>query len=148
MQIPTGAFAFFFRAAFLAHRWRRPHPLVWRTTMIAVRLYLCALVVVRFALGVLGVAALGWAAAAAVHRSMRDGEPAPVSRRIVRAAVAAEVAVLAALAYRGFLVDSVTGALERLGWSGSEPVVDVVVPVGISIYVLHAIGYLVDVGRG
>lgn len=148
MQFPTVAFAIFFLAAFVANWLLRPHPLVWRATMIAFSLYFCAWVDVRFALVVLGVAVLGWAAAVAAHRAMPEGDPTPASRRIVRAAVAAEVAVLAALAYRGFLVDSVTGALERLGWSGSEPVVDVVVPVGISIYVLHAIGYLVDVGRG
>jgi alginate O-acetyltransferase complex protein AlgI len=148
MQFPTVAFAIFFLAAFVANWLLRPHPLVWRATMIAFSLYFCAWADVRFALVVLGVAVLGWAAAVAAHRAMPEGDPTPASRRIVRAAVAADVAVLAALAYRGFLVDSVTGAFERLGWSGSEPVVDVVVPVGISIYVLHAIGYVVDVGRG
>src|SRR5690606_3087418 len=147
MQFPTVAFAVFLLAAFVAHWLLRPHPLVWRATMIAVSLYFCAWVDVRFALVVLGVAALNWVAAAAAHRAMPAGDPTPASRRIVRAAVAADVAVLAGLAYRGFLVESVTGALARLGWAGSEPVVEVVVPVGISIYVLHAIGYVVDVGR-
>ena len=77
MQFPTVAFAIFFLAAFVANWLLRPHPLVWRATMIAVSLYFCAWVDVRFALVVLGVAALNWVAAAAAHRAMRGRSHRP-----------------------------------------------------------------------
>ena len=63
MPFPTAAFAVFFVAAFVLNWLMRPHQLVWRATMVAVSLYFCAWVDIRFALLVVASAAVNGALA-------------------------------------------------------------------------------------
>jgi D-alanyl-lipoteichoic acid acyltransferase DltB (MBOAT superfamily) len=148
MLFPTVAFAVFFIAAFTVNWLLRPHYLVWRATMIAFSLYFCGWVDLRFVLVVVGSAAVNGALAAGAHRAMRHGDPTVESRRLVRAAVGANLALLGVFAYHGFFLDSVTEALDGVGLSPTAPVLDLLVPVGLSFFTLHAISYVVDVGRG
>jgi alginate O-acetyltransferase complex protein AlgI len=148
MLFPTVAFAVFFIAAFTVNWLLRPHYLVWRATMVAVSLYFCGWVDLRFVLVVVGSAAVNGALAAAAHRAMADGAPTVESRRFVRVAVSANLAVLGLFAYQGFFIDSVTEALDGIGLSPTAPVLGLLVPVGLSFFTLHAISYVVDVGRG
>ena len=148
MPFPTVAFAVFFVAAFTANWLLRPHHLVWRATMIVFSLYFCGWVDPWFVLVVVGSAAVNGALATAAHRAMRHGSPTPDSRRLVRVAVAADLAVLGLFAYHGFLLDSVIDAVGAVGLDRTAPVLGLLVPVGISFFTLHAISYVVDVGRG
>ena len=50
--------------------------------------------------------------------------------------------------YHGFFVASATDAPGRLGLHPDTPVLDILLPVGISFFTFHAISYVVDVGRG
>src|SRR5690606_28105319 len=147
MLFPTVAFAVFFVAAFTANWLLRPHHLMWRATMVAFSLYFCGWVDVRFALLVVAMAAVNSAAADRARRAMPAGSPTPASRPIVRLAVAADVAALALFAYHRLLVDAVASALSSVGLSPGEPVLGLLVPVGVSFFTLHAISYVVDVGR-
>ena len=114
MPFPTVAFAVFFIAAFTVNWLLRPHYLVWRATMIAFSLYFCGWVDLRFVLVVVGSAAVNGALAAGAHRAMRHGDPTVESRRLVRVAVGANLALLGVFAYHGFFLDSVTEALDVL----------------------------------
>ena len=149
MPFPTAAFAVFFLAAFTLNWLLRPHGLLWRATMVAVSLYFCAWVDVRFALAdrrLGGGERACWPTAAA--RALDFGEPTPASRRWVAAAVVVDVAVLGLFAYHGFFLDSVTDVLGAVGLSATAPTLGLLVPVGLSIVTLQAISYVVDVGRG
>ena len=148
MPFPTAAFAVFFLAAFTLNWLLRPHALLWRATMVAVSLYFCAWVDVRFALLIVGSAVVNGVLATAAARALDFGEPTPASRRWVAAAVVIDVAVLGLFAYHGFFLDSVTDVLGAFGLSATAPTLGLLVPVGLSIVTLHAIGYVVDVGRG
>ena len=148
MPFPTAAFAVFFVAAFTVNWLLRPHPLVWRATMVAVSLYFCAWVDVRFALVVVGAALVNGALAAGAARALGADGPTPASRRYVRAAVVADVALLGVFAYHGFFLDSVTEVLDAVGLTAAAPTLDLLVPVGLSFVTLNAISYVVDVGRG
>jgi D-alanyl-lipoteichoic acid acyltransferase DltB (MBOAT superfamily) len=148
MLFPTVAFAVFFIAAFTANWLLRPHHLVWRATMVAFSLYFCGWIDLRFVLVVVGMAAVNAAAAAAARRAMPAGAATVESRRIVRAAVGIDVAALGVLAYHGFLIDAVVDTLAAAGLSPGAPVLGLLVPVGVSFFTLHAISYVVDVGRG
>ena len=64
------------------------------------------------------------------------------------AAVAIDVGVLGVFAYHGFFLDSITDLVDAVGLSATAPTLGLLVPVGLSIVTLHAIGYVVDVGRG
>ncbi|HEX6424716.1 MAG TPA: MBOAT family O-acyltransferase [Acidimicrobiales bacterium] len=148
MLFPTVAFAVFFIAAFTANWLLRPHHLVWRATMVAFSLYFCGWIDLRFVLVVVGMAAVNAVAATAARRAMPGGSPTVASRRIVRAAVTVDVAVLGVLAYHRFLIDAVVETLDAVGLSPGAPVLGLLVPVGVSFFTLHAISYVVDVGRG
>jgi D-alanyl-lipoteichoic acid acyltransferase DltB (MBOAT superfamily) len=148
MPFPTAASAVFFAAAFTLSWLLRPHFLLWRATMVAVSLYLCAWVDVRFALLVAGSATANGFLATLAWRALDSGRPTGASRRWVATAVAADVAVLAAFASRGFFLDATTGVLGAFGLSATSATLALVVPVGLSIVTLHAIGYVMDVGRG
>jgi alginate O-acetyltransferase complex protein AlgI len=148
MPFPTVAFAVFFVAAFTVNWLLRPHHLVWRATMIVVSLYFCGWVDVRFVLLVVGSAVVNGGLARAARAAMPRGAPTAASRRLVRAAVVANVAVLGLFAYHRFLIDSVVDALDGVGLSPTTPVLGLLVPVGLSVFTLHAISYVVDVGRG
>jgi len=148
MLFPTVAFAVFFLAAFTANWLLRPHFLVWRATMVAFSLYFYGWVDVRFVFVLVGSAALNWALALAAHRAMPLGDPTAESRRLVRLAVAANLVVLGVFKYHGFFVASATDALGSLGLHPNTPVLDILLPIGISFFTFHAISYVVDVGRG
>jgi alginate O-acetyltransferase complex protein AlgI len=55
---------------------------------------------------------------------------------------------LATFKYLGFFVTEFADLLERLGFNASIPVLEIVLPVGISFYTFQTIGYVVDVYRG
>ena len=148
MPFPTAAFAVFFVAAFTLNWLLRPHELLWRATMVAVSLYFCAWVDVRFALLIVASAVVNGLVATAAARALDFGEPTPASRRWVASAVAVDVVVLGLFAYHGFFLGSVTDVVDALGLSATAPTLGLLVPVGLSIVTLHAIGYVVDVGRG
>ena len=62
--------------------------------------------------------------------------------------VAGNLTFLATFKYLGFFVTEFAALLERLGLNASMPVLEIVLPVGISFYTFQTIGYVVDVYRG
>lgn len=55
--------------------------------------------------------------------------------------------VLVMFKYLGFFADSTATALSQLGLQPSWPVVHLIVPLGVSFFILQAISYLIDVSR-
>ncbi|HET8620978.1 MAG TPA: MBOAT family protein [Acidimicrobiales bacterium] len=148
MLFPTVAFAVFFVAAFTVNWLLRPHVLVWQATMIALSLYFYGWVDLRFVYVLVASATVNWALALAVRRAMPGGERTVQSRRLVRLAVAANLVVLGVFKYHDFFVASTADALAAVGLHPTPPVLDILLPVGISFFTFHAISYVVDVGRG
>jgi D-alanyl-lipoteichoic acid acyltransferase DltB (MBOAT superfamily) len=62
--------------------------------------------------------------------------------------VTANLSFLATFKYLGFFVTEFAAFLEGLGFDASVPVLEIVLPVGISFYTFQTIGYVVDVYRG
>jgi alginate O-acetyltransferase complex protein AlgI len=148
MQFPTVAFAVFFLAAFTVNWLLRPHALLWRATMLAFSLYVVGWLDIRAALVVVAAGVVTSALAVGAHRHLDRGDPTPQSRRLVQLGVATNLAMLGVFAYHGFFIDSATDALGALGLDATGPALGLVMPVGISFVTLHAISYVVDVGRG
>jgi alginate O-acetyltransferase complex protein AlgI len=69
-------------------------------------------------------------------------------KAIVGVSVAVLLAVLGFFKYYGFFVTSFAGLLEAVGLKRDMFLLHVVLPVGISFFVFHAISYIVDVYRG
>lgn len=88
--------------------------------------------------------ALNQAAAEAVARSRSAGG----RRFLVGLAVAADLAILGVFKYAGFFASSLANALGSIGLGSPLPLLQVVLPLGISFFTFQAISYVVDVGRG
>ena len=143
MLFPTVAFALFFCVAFLANWLLRPHPTAWRLTMIGLSFFFYGFWDGRF------VALLGASIAinhlAALWVTSATGR----HRRVALAAgVGANLGVLGFFKYYGFFVTSVANGLGRLGVETTPPLLDIILPIGISFFTFQAISYLVDLNRG
>ena len=88
--------------------------------------------------------ALNQAAAEAIARSRSAG----TRRTVLGLAVAAGLATLGFFKYAGFFASSLANALGHLGLGAPLPLLQVVLPVGISFFTFQAISYVVDVYRG
>lgn len=62
--------------------------------------------------------------------------------------IVAVLSVLAYFKYTGFALNTLERILNRIGITWKTPVVDIVLPVGISFFTFQAISYVVDVYRG
>jgi D-alanyl-lipoteichoic acid acyltransferase DltB (MBOAT superfamily) len=69
-------------------------------------------------------------------------------RFVMLASVATNLGILATFKYLGFFVQETATLLESIGWRVNLPVLEIVLPVGISFYTFQSIGYVVDVYRG
>lgn len=88
-----------------------------------------------------------WLGGLAVAR-LRGEEDRGRAKLVLFAVLAANLGLLAYFKYANFLLDSLRRAMELLSADGRLPVVDVLLPVGISFYTFQAIGYTIDVYRG
>jgi D-alanyl-lipoteichoic acid acyltransferase DltB (MBOAT superfamily) len=140
---PTVAFALFFCVAFLANWLLRPRPTAWRVTMIGLSFFFYGYWDGRFvallaaSIAINHVAALSIAATAGRRR-----------RLVLAVGVGANLGVLGFFKYYGFFVTSVANGLGRLGLDTTPPLLDIVLPIGISFFTFQAISYLVDLSRG
>ena len=64
------------------------------------------------------------------------------------ASIGVDLAVLAFFKYYNFFTANAAVALADLGLPGNLPILQIVLPVGISFYTFHAISYVVDIYRG
>ena len=99
---------------------------------------------IRFLALIGAVILVSWLAALAIRE--RSGHR-PAQLRVLWAAIIFQLALLGAFKYFGFFRESAEEALTMLGWSQTWPVVNIILPVGISFYIFQAISYSVDVFR-
>ena len=69
-------------------------------------------------------------------------------RSILVVALAANLAILGYFKYAGFFLDSLDGIGRVLGVDPALPIVQVVLPIGISFYTFNSMSYTIDVYRG
>jgi alginate O-acetyltransferase complex protein AlgI len=144
MLFPTIDFAIFFCVVFLGHWLLNPRPLPWKLFMIAASYVFYAWWDWHFVWLLAGVSALAQVGGLAVAR-----QSDPARRRIVMAvAVAATLAPLAFFKYYGFFAVNVTNGLSRLGIHAGPPLIQVILPVGVSFFSFMAVSYIVDIQRG
>ena len=69
-------------------------------------------------------------------------------RLVLIVSVTANLLFLATFKYLGFFVTELALLLQSIGVNANVPVLEIVLPVGISFYTFQTIGYVVDVYRG
>jgi D-alanyl-lipoteichoic acid acyltransferase DltB (MBOAT superfamily) len=143
MLFPTTDFAIFFALVFLANWLLNPFRTRWKVFMVLASyvfyawwdwrlVWLLALVTLIAQAGALWVA-------------RREGERA--RRLAVMVSVAATLAPLLWFKYYGFLSLNLENLFGAVGASSPLPLIQVLLPVGISFYTFMALSYVVDVYR-
>ncbi len=151
MLFPTVTFAVFFLVVYVANWLTMPRPRLWRWTILAASFLFYGWWDWRFVL-LLVAAALGNQFLAARLAAVR-GDPGArrrpaAARAWLAVAVAANLAVLGLFKYYDFFAASLDELLSAFGLSPSFPLLDLVLPVGISFLTFRMLTYVVDVARG
>jgi len=140
---PTVQFALFFPIVFLGSWLLMQHPTRWRWFMLAASYFFYGMWDWRF-IGLLGgVTIVNQGAAVLMMRARTLGR----RRAYLTAALILDLGALAFFKYYGFLITSVSSTLDRIGIRVDLPLLDIILPVGISFFTFQAISYLVDVYR-
>jgi alginate O-acetyltransferase complex protein AlgI len=144
MLFPTVDFAVFFCLVFLGHWLLNPRPLPWKLFMIGASYVFYAWWNVHFVWLLAAVSAIAQVGALAVAKQQDPG------RRwaVMAAAIAATMLPLAIFKYYGFFAINVTNGLSRLGIHAGPPLVQLILPVGVSFFTFMAVAYIVDIQRG
>jgi alginate O-acetyltransferase complex protein AlgI len=143
MLFPTVDFAVFFCLVFLGHWLLNPRPLPWKLFMIGASYVFYAWWDVHFVWLLAGVSTIAQIGAIMVAR--QDGERA--RRWAMGVAVTATLLPLAYFKYYGFFSLNLTRAFESAGLHGGLPLVNLILPVGLSFFSFMAVSYVVDVYR-
>jgi D-alanyl-lipoteichoic acid acyltransferase DltB (MBOAT superfamily) len=141
VQFPTPTFAAFFTVVLLGSWLLAGRRLAWRVWVLLAGGVFYGYASPRM-LALLGLSAVGnWALARGIGHGGRH------AHRLLLLGVAGNLAVLATYKYYDFFASSVTDALAGLGLTLRPPLLQVVLPVGLSFVTFAAIAYLVEVRR-
>ena len=144
MSFPTIEFAAFFVVVFVISWALMPHPRAWRPFILVVSYVFYGWVDWRWVLLLIASSVVNTVAAQVIARS-----PSPLTRkRALIAAIVFDLGLLCVFKYFGFFVSEVDGALDSIGLGSPLPLVQIVLPIGISFFTFQAISYVVDVYRG
>jgi alginate O-acetyltransferase complex protein AlgI len=144
MLFPTVDFAIFFVLVFVGH-WLLNHlAQPWKLFMIGASYVFYAWWDWRFVFLLVGISVLAQLGAIAVSKTRTSR-----GRLVVNGvAVVLLLLPLAFFKYYGFFAVNLTNTLTSLDMEPSIPLIQVVLPVGISFFTFMAIAYVVDVFRG
>ncbi len=144
MLFPTFLFGVFFLGLF-ALIWAVGRANEWRKILLLVGSWVFyGAWDARFVALLIASGVLNWGVARLISRS---GE-ARNRKRLVIAGVTANLGILAYFKYYNFFFDQVGTLLRHLGWERDLPVLQVIVPVGVSFFTFQGMSYLIDVYRG
>jgi D-alanyl-lipoteichoic acid acyltransferase DltB (MBOAT superfamily) len=145
MLFPTVDFAIFFALVFLGHWLLNPRPLVWKLFMIGASYVFYAWWDVHFIWLLGGISAIAQLGAIAVAHQSEEGR----KRLTMAVGVALTLVPLLYFKYYSFFSLNLTNAAADLGFGNlGLPLVQLVLPVGISFFTFMAVSYIVDVYRG
>jgi D-alanyl-lipoteichoic acid acyltransferase DltB (MBOAT superfamily) len=97
----------------------------------------------RFVALLIASAILNWGVAALIARTDESGK----RKWLVALGVLVNLLILGFFKYYGFFIEQLTDILTRVGWERDLPLLQIVLPVGISFFTFQGISYVVDVHR-
>ncbi|MCS6627130.1 MBOAT family protein [Roseibacterium beibuensis] len=102
----------------------------------------------RFVGLLIASAILNWGVAALIARSRERRGDGKGNGWLVGLGVAVNLLILGFFKYYGFFVEQAGELLTQFGWERDLPLLQIVLPVGISFFTFQGISYVVDVHRG
>ncbi len=144
MSFPTIEFAAFFAVVFVLSWALMPHPRAWRPFILAASYFFYGWVDWRWVLLLAASSIVNTFASQVIARS-----PSQVTRkRALVGAIVFDVGLLCVFKYLSFFVSQFDDAFDSIGLGSPLPLVQIVLPIGISFFTFQAISYVVDVYRG
>jgi D-alanyl-lipoteichoic acid acyltransferase DltB (MBOAT superfamily) len=141
---PTIEFAAFFVVVFILSWALMPHPRAWRPFILVASYFFYGWIDWRWVLLLIGSTLVNTVAAQVIARS-----PSQATRkRALTAAVVFDLGLLCVFKYLSFFVSQVDDSLDSIGLGSTVPIMQIVLPIGISFFTFQAISYVVDVYRG
>ena len=150
MLFPTFAFGVFFVVVFVVNWLTRPHPTLWKPLMLGFSIFFYGWWSWRFVLLLAATIVINWVVGHLTAACLQGpgAHDVRAARRWVRIGVAANLGILGVFKYWDFFAVELSNLLESVGISGSLPILEYTLPVGISFYTFQAMSYIIDVGRG
>ncbi len=143
MLFPTVQFATFMVVVFLGNWLLMQHPIRWRWFILAASYFFYGFWDWRFTFLLAGVTVVNQFAATRIAAARTQAG----RRFALTAALVASLGVLAFFKYYGFLVTSVANTLNSFGVEANLPLLEIILPVGISFFTFQAMSYVIDVYR-
>ena len=141
MVFPTIEFAAFFAIVFVVSWALQPHPGAWRPFILAASYFFYGWVDWRWVLILAASSVVNTFASQVIARS----PSATTRKRALIGAIAFDLGLLCVFKYLSFFVTQTDDALDSIGLGSSVPLVQIVLPIGISFYTFQAISNEVDV---
>ncbi len=143
MLFPTVEFAVFFVVVLTGSWLLMRRRTAWKLFMIAASYLFYAAWDWRYTALLAGSTVVNQVVAQGLQRATDDTK----RRQILAVGVAANLIVLGWFKYYGFFVSSARNVLADLGVSAPLPLLEIVLPVGISFFTFQAMSYVIDVYR-
>jgi alginate O-acetyltransferase complex protein AlgI len=144
VSFPTIEFAAFFVVVFVLSWAFMPHPRAWRPFILVASYVFYGWVDWRWVLLLIASSLVNTVAAQVIARTPSQR----TRKRALIAAIAFDLGLLCTFKYLGFFVTEMDDALDSIGLGSPLPLVQIVLPIGISFFTFQAISYVVDVYRG
>ena len=144
MLFPTPEYAALFLLAFVAAWTSRSRPQLHKSLLLGLSWLFYAWAFPWHLPLLVGVSL--WATW--VARRAHAATEAKARRRWLVAGSVGALSVLIVFKYAGFLVSNFADLLHAAGWRGDLPIPDIVLPIGVSFFVFHAISLIGDAERG
>ena len=144
MLFPTLDFALFFLVVFAAGWALNRHYQYKKFFFVLASYFFYGYWNWRFVFLLLGSSLMNYAAGRFLDITRNDRN----RKWIVAAAVALNLLTLGIFKYYGFFMESLAEILYALNWGRDLPILDIVLPVGISFFTFQGISYVIDVYRG
>lgn len=149
MLFPTIDFAVFFVVVFTLSWMLRPNPKLWRWFILGASCVFYGWWSWDYLLLLFASILINWFFGRVVHSALTpEGERTSASKWLVRAAVVINLGILGYFKYFDFFISTITDKLNSLGISVDGPILNIVLPIGISFFTFQAISYVMDIGRG
>ncbi|MEX1218563.1 MAG: MBOAT family protein [Acidimicrobiales bacterium] len=149
MLFPTIDFGIFFLVVFTVSWLLRPHRIAWRWFILAASCVFYGwwdwnyLMLLFLSIG------LNWFLGLMIARALSpEGDRTNASRWLVRIAVIANLGILGYFKYFDFFVSTISERLRSIGITVDGPMLNIVLPIGISFFTFQAMSYVIDIGRG
>ncbi len=144
MLFPTLRFGLFFLALF-AVAWIVRKPNEWRKIILLVASWIFyGAWDWRFVTLLIGSGVLNWGVARLISRT----EGPRRRHALVVLGLVANLGILIWFKYFGFFLGQVADVLRLMGWQRDLPIIQVILPIGLSFFTFQGMSYLIDVYRG